>query len=255
MKYINALIFRIRKFFSINLIKTIIFNFYNLPISQAIHFPVLLYGRVFLYDMSGKVYIIGPIKCGMIKIGYKWHDLLPSSTMPVQIISGGVGLFVQNKDASLTMGDETSIGGGSLIKSMDVITIGKRTSITGNCIIMDSNMHIVKDIGTGLVKKPWGPIIIGESCWINAGSIVNKGTVIPNYSITARNTFLNRDYSEFGENLFLVGSPAKITSARLQRIFGLRLDNELKKFFRENPNTENISLAKGVERDEGNHFN
>ena len=64
-------------------------------------------------------------------------------------------------------------------------------------------MHFVKNIDTGVVANYKGPIKIGKSCWINAGSIVTKGAVVPDYSISSRNAFLSKDYSEYGTNLFL----------------------------------------------------
>lgn len=268
MKYINAIIFKIRKVSRVNFLKTFVFNFRCFSFAQAIHLPVLLYGKVVIHDLSGKVEIKAPLRYGMIKVGYKWLDLFPTSILPTQllisgklvfegrcIISGGVGLFVQHKDASLVIGDEVSIGGGTLVKSVDVLEIGKRTSITGNCVIMNSNMHVVKNIDTGAVKKPWGPIIIGESCWINAGCVVNKGAIIPNYSISARNSFLNKDYSEFGENLFLVGCPAKVSATHVQRIFGMKRENELKQLFRTRKEQETIILEPGLEIDRGGRFN
>ena len=246
----------------LNLVVTLYFNFKVLPFRQAIKLPFHLYGKIYIHSLRGQVCINSPhITSGMIKIGYRWWDLFPVSLLPTQIwidgkiifgynviVSGGVGLFVQHKDATLLIGNKCLLGGGTLLKSLDVLEIGDYTRITGNCTIMNSNMHYVKNIDNGIVKKPWGKIVIGKYCWINGGTVVTKGTVIPDYSIVARNSFLNKDYSTFGEsNLFIVGSPAKVTSARVERIFIRANEREYDKYFRENPNKEELLLACGLE--------
>ncbi len=246
----------------LNLVKTLYFNFKVLPFQQAIKLPFHLYGKIYIHSLRGQVCIKhARITSGMIKIGYRWLDLFPVSLLPTQIwidgkliigdnviISGGVGLFVQHKDATLLIGNKCRLGGGTLVKSLDMLEIGDYTRITGNCTIMNSNMHYVKNIDNGIVKRPWGKIVIGKYCWINGGTVVTKGTVIPDYSIVARNSFLNKDYSTSGEsNLFIVGSPAKVTSARVERIFIRANERRFSEYFRNNLDSEEIQLEPGIE--------
>lgn len=258
-----SLLIRTIKFYrqlkKLNIIKTLMFNFKVLPFKQAIKLPFFLYGKVFLHNLSGEVSIDGDIRNGMIRIGYKWVDMWPASFLPSQlqvkgrlifegqaILSGGVNINVQSKEGTLTIGNQVIIGGGSVCKCLKSIWIGDWTRITGNCTIMDCNMHFVKNIDTGIVANYKAPIYIGESCWINAGSIVSKGAVIPDYSITARNAYLSKDYSENGTNLFLVGSPAKPTSSKVQRIFTVEKQRELKEYF-ETHDTQTLQLEPGIE--------
>ena len=222
-----------------------------LPLGQAVKLPVCFFGKVKFHDLSGEVMIDSSIRLGMIKIGYKWRDLFPTSFLPNQlwisgilifkggcIIGGGVGVFVQKKKAILEIGNNTTIGAGTLVKSMDKLVIGDYTRITGNCIIMNSNMHFVKNIDTGLIAKPYGPIVIGNHCWINSGTTITKGAIVPNYSIVARNSFLSKDYTEHGPNAFIAGSPAKIKNNSSQRIYNLKKEAELADFFNNNPEAD-----------------
>ena len=253
----------------LNIVKTLYVNFHCLPFKQAIHLPIHLFGHVAIHSLRGKITInSNHVESGMILIGYRWLDLFPSSYLTTQlcvsghlkfcgccIISGGVGLFTQAKTATMQIGKNVCIGGGSLVKAMNDVVIGDYTRITGNCVVMDSNMHYVKNIDTGVIKKPWGRIEIGRYCWVNSGSVVTKGTILPDYSVTARNAFLNKDYSENGTNLFLVGAPAKITSARVQRIFSRSKELELHHFFMvEHPEAEEATLEPGIEQDSCNPF-
>ena len=142
------------------------------------------------------------------------------------------------------------MGGGTICKCLKYIEIGDRTRITGNCNIMDCNMHFVKNIDTGIVANYKAPIKIGENCWINAGSIISKGAVIPDYSISARNSYLSKDYSEYGTNLFLVGSPAKPTSSKVQRIFTVEKQRGLREYF-ETHDSDVLQLEPGIEIEKG----
>ncbi len=107
-------------------------------------------------------------------------------------------------------------------------------------------MHFVKNITTGVVNNYKGSIIIGKNCWINYGTIVTKGAVIPDYSISTRGAFISKDFSEEGTNLFLVGSPAKPGKTKVQRIFSWSKQKEFAAFFRDN-NVESLQLEPGLE--------
>lgn len=254
IQYIKSCYSFTRTLWRLNLIKTFYVNFRCLPVRQAIKLPIHIYGNCKIHSLRGTICIEKEhIHFGMIKIGYRWFDLWPVSYLPTQLcvigslvfkgdvtISGGVGIFVQRKTASMVLGHMVYLGGGSLIKSVDKLIVGENTTITGNCIVMNSNMHYVKNIETGIIKKPWGCITIGRNCWVNANSVIAKGTILPDYSVTARNTFLNKDYTEFGTHLFLVGSPAKVTSARVQRIFNYAFEMRWNKFFFEHDEDEAI---------------
>lgn len=69
----------------VNLIKTIYFNFKMLPFNQAIKIPILLYGKIVFHNLSGKLTIQNDVSSKMIRIGYRWIDLWPSSFLPTQI--------------------------------------------------------------------------------------------------------------------------------------------------------------------------
>ncbi len=71
-----------------------------------------------------------------------------------------------------------------------------------------------------------------------------KGGVVPDYTITAKNTFIGKDYSEFGTNLFLVGSPAKPTRSKVQRILSVSEQSRLNHLFKNE--AESITLEPGI---------
>lgn len=252
-----------RELWRLNILKTIYFNFKMLPFKQAVKFPFFLYGKIILLDLSGRVSIESEIRTGMIRIGYKWIDMWPTSFLPTQIyisgeiifqgsciVSGGANLSVHSNRGSLFIGKNVLIGGGSIVKCLKRIEIGEDSRITGNCVVMDCNMHFIKNIDTGTVANYMAPIKIGKRCWITPGSNVLKGAVIPDYSITSRNAYLSKDYSEFGTNLFLVGSPAKPSSSRVQRIVTIDKQNEIAEYFKLH-DVAALQLDPGIEEEEG----
>lgn len=246
----------------INWIATCYFNLRILPLRKALHFPILLYGKIKFHGLTGEIEINEKVKLGMIKIGYRWIDLWPSSYLPTQllirgtltfngdsIISGGVYLGVFNTNSRLIIGKNVVIGGGSMVKAVKYIEIGNKTRITSNCTIFDSNMHFVKDIISGKIANKDGEIFIGRNCWINSGAIIAKGAVIPNYSIVARNSFVSKDMSSEGDNAFICGSPAKILKIGVQRIFSDFKERELTSYFVNNPDKKIFNASPGLEID------
>jgi acetyltransferase-like isoleucine patch superfamily enzyme len=252
LKRIRKAVGKVRRFLRtlsrLNLYWTVVINFRTLPLKEAIHFPIFVFGKFVCHSLKGRFVLDAPqIRPGMIKLGYRWWDLWASSFLPTQlwlagvcifrgpcVVSGGVGLFVQRKTATLELGKNCAIGGGTFLKTVCSLTVGDNTQITGDCVVMDSNMHYVKNIETGKIARPWGKIVIGENCWINSGSIVVKGAILPNYTITARNSFLCKDYRSHGSPLFLVGAPATPKNCKLQRIFDAEKEQDLSSFFLSN---------------------
>lgn len=105
---------------------TLYANFRLLPLSHAIKFPMHLYGKIRFKGLSGSIIIKAPVKCGIIKIGYRWFDLWNTSYLPTQlgvtgtitfngpsIISGGAVLNAFNKRAHISLGINTLLGRGA----------------------------------------------------------------------------------------------------------------------------------------------
>ena len=58
---------------TINVLKTLWFNFKVFPFAVAKKLPVWLYGKVTFRSLAGKIVINGPISSGMIRIGKNDH--------------------------------------------------------------------------------------------------------------------------------------------------------------------------------------
>ena len=69
------------------------------------------------------------------------------------------------------------------------------------------NGHTVIDKNNKCAYKTRENVIIGDHVWIGTGSVIMPGTKIGDGSVVGANTFTNK---EFGKNVMLVGSPAKV---------------------------------------------
>ncbi len=235
----------------INWIKTIFINFKSQKFQNAIKLPILVFGKLNIYNLEGEIKINCPIRFGLILIG-KDFDHFPNSTLPVKllvknkiifngpvIISGGT--TITSWTGVINIGKYTSIGSGNVIKSSVYIELGDYSRVVSNCILMDTNVHFLIE-SECKIRNIFGEIIIGKYCWLNHGTIASKGTKIPDYSITARNSFLNKNYCNENEiGLFLVGSPAEIKSKGLKQIFNFQKELKLKNYFLENLDTTQVN--------------
>lgn len=237
--------------------KTFYLNFKTQPLRVAMKLPIIVYGRLKIYSLDGSITLASPVRLGMVKIGYN-IDQVPLSGVTTQLLVSGClifhgnailssGLSLAADTGSIVIGNNCMIGSGSFIKSLCKITIGDNTRIAYGCTVFDSNMHYVRAMDTNIVKRNKGEIIIGRNCWISSGAVITKGTVVPEYSIVARNAFLNKNYSSSGMNSFIVGSPAKVLTGKVQRIFSTKIESSIKTYFAENPEKDEMILGENYE--------
>lgn len=221
-------------------LKTIIINFKLLPFKQAVHFPILIMGKCIFRSLKGRIVIKNNrIHPGMIRIGStSWY---PGPVSPCILTIDGTLIVEDNhpigmstyilvaKGATLKLGRDTIIGGNVKIMCFDSICFGTGCRITWETQFTDTTFHYIEKNNEipPLIK----PIIIGDFCWIGNRTTVSKGTVLPNYSIVASNSIINKDFSDYGEYCFYAGSPAKFKEKNIRRIFDENKERELDKLY------------------------
>lgn len=229
----------------LNLIKTLYINFKTQSLGTAFLLPIFVYGRIQIKSLQGSIELKGPISIGMIQFGYD-VDGFSESSLPIKlsvsgilrfngpaIISGGSNLTVWS--GVMDIGGYCVFGSGITMKCIEEVKIGELTRFAAKCTIMDTNVHFIRNVETGEVKKSYAPIYIGKYCWINYGTAISKGTVIPDYCIIARNSYLSKDYSLICPPAsLLAGSPAKVKMNNIQRIFSRKEEDKILKYFKEN---------------------
>lgn len=250
---INALLRKAENLLSrtrIRLFKTAYVNFRTLPFKQAVKWPIFIYGRVKLYNLSGQIEIRGPVERGMIKFGYrKGYFSGPKGSAMLflaqnaKLIFNGPCVFDYDYAIRITengivrIGTYCRFGNDTKIYCEENIEIGAFSRFPFGTCIMDTNYHYMMDLSSGTVHKQSSPIRIGAYNWIGNTSQIMKGTKTPDWCTVASKSFLNKDYTQSNqENVLIAGHPAKIIKENYVRIFSFDAEQRIKKWFEQFPN-------------------
>lgn len=184
--------------------------FYDVDKKELNSFPKGL--EIIITGNSNVIKIQKPrFKNSIIEInGYKNSFTLKKTS---GVVSGA--LFHVGYGGSIEIEENCEIGVGDLY--IDVrgdyinkhkVLIKKGTRIARGAIIRTNDGECLLDSQT---KRPCSEpqdVIIGEHCWITSRCTILKGVNLPNNTIVASNSLVNKKFTE--ENLLIAGCPAKI---------------------------------------------
>ncbi|MBR5481871.1 MAG: acyltransferase [Bacteroidaceae bacterium] len=227
---------------------TIWLNLRSFPLSQAICFPIWCYGRPKFYGLSGHMIIEGKIASGMIR--FNQTKYMAPSNMDAQtelfnygkIIFRGPGIIgtgnkiVVFRSGTLDIGANFKITDMCNVGCFQQIIIGEQTRITHRCQVLESNYHFVANFAKGIVPKHSRPISLGKGCWICNSSTIMGGTKLPDFTLVASNSLLNKNYSEIPESSLIGGIPARLIATGFRKIENGMIETEIAQFYKMNPN-------------------
>jgi hypothetical protein len=164
--------------------KTIRFNFAYFEWKDAIRFPVFVKQTQFK-KLEGKVMIEGPIRPGMIRIGYGYVGHFDSKLKSIWEVSGRVTFkgsallkfgskIVVGPQGNLQLGDKFRISPQSSVICFKRIVIGNSCRISWEVQLLDTDFHKVKTL-TGEYLNPPKDIIIGNHVWIGSRASIMIG--------------------------------------------------------------------------------
>jgi len=157
-----------------------------------------LKGVPVIYNKSGAQLIIGD------------HVTINSS-----FLSNLVGLYqrtiimTRTPEAKIAIGNNVGISGAT-IYARSSITIGDNTNIGGNAKILDNDFHPLEiearnaDIKEKIRTRP---VTIGKNCFIGCNSIILKGTVLGDGCIVGAGAVVSGVYED---NSIIAGNPARV---------------------------------------------
>ena len=209
----------LRRILDINL-WTLIVNFKYFSFSQAIRFPVLIFGKVTVHALKGNIQVKGSIKTGIIRIGESNVKIFPNNTRSVLNIHGSL---VCNGMTRLGKGTSISIAKGSKIElgnnfgitsNSSIIASGqKNISFGDNCLlswdilVMNTDFHKIYHQQNKSRLNDVEDIVIGNNVWIGCKSTVLKGASIADNCVIAAGSIVTGSLSY--ENAIYGGIPAK----------------------------------------------
>jgi acetyltransferase-like isoleucine patch superfamily enzyme len=139
------------------------------------------------------------------------------------IIFEGSGVFKSGSSISvgsegiLKFGDNFSIGPLNKIVCFESIYIKKNALFAWEIIILDTDFHFTLNLEYNKVNRNKSPIIIGANSWIGSGVKIYKGTVIPDNTIVAGMSVLNKNYNIPRFSL-IGGNPAEVKKTNITRL-------------------------------------
>mgnify|MGYP003289446078 CR=1 FL=1 len=203
MRVINILHFTKK----LNLFKTFFFNLHYFPFLTAIHLPFLIYKRTEIRKMCGKIIIEGPVRTGMVKIGFHrlgTQDLLYSRTIwdvsGTFVVKGnaciGRGSKISiGRDGILTLGENFTITGNTEIISQKSISFGNNVLLSWDILLMDTDFHHILNDENKIINPPQ-PITIGNHVWIGCRNTILKGVTIADDNIISANSIITKKITE-----------------------------------------------------------
>lgn len=233
----------------LSLWRTAYANFRLLPFTQAVHFPIFIYGRVKLFILIGSVEIKVPIKKGMIKIGMNTESFSCfDGSGFLQICNGckiifngpaqfGINTKIRLVGANLIVGKNVFIGSSvRIICNGADVTIGDYDRIAFETSIMSSSFHYIYNTAKHGYGRTARPIHLGAYNWIGNRTTISAGTVTKSNTIVGSGSLLNRDYTQLeGKAPLLGGQPAKMLGTGFKRIFSPLTHATIEQYFDEHP--------------------
>lgn len=132
-------------------------------------------------------------------------------------------LVTNTANSKINIGNDTFIGGGTIIESACSITIENNVLISYQCIIQDSDNHSTRfslrknDVADWKNNEfhnwevtPQKPVLIKDGAWIGARVIILKGVIIGEGCIIGAGSVVTKSIPDW---TIAAGNPAKIIRA------------------------------------------
>ena len=227
-----------KRFFRINWLKTIYYNFRTLPLHQALRIPIIIGYNVKVNKM-GNINLNTKASPGMISISVIKIDGWESNAEKTiisnygQIIFGGrakihpgVRLVVY-PDAHLVMGNRVLLGSMTKLICCKSITLGSDIRISWNCQVFDSDLHFLYNKKTEKIYERTKPVTIGSDTFVGNNVTIGKGTQLANGTVISCCSKVSGDFSQGGEGQLLTGNPAHCIGTGYEMTSGWFPEQEL----------------------------
>lgn len=246
---------KVKYLLSVNWYATLKVNFSLLPYSQARRLPILIKCKIKLSDLTGKIIINCPLEKGLVEIGSKIEAITTSAGVSQLGIGGDFvinGRFmiaddvriIISKGACLTIGEHSFIGRNTSLIVTNNVYFGKYVRFAYDSQLISTNFHYMADMETHVVKRMSNKgIVINDYCWIGNTSTIMNGTVLPEKSIVASHSLVNKDYSNLGSYPLIGGTPAKLIALGRVRVYNENTERIIDRYFKDNPEANEYNIT------------
>ncbi len=158
---------------------------------------ILMISRIFVFI----IYLIRNIKVkllyghrvvlqGIQRVGPSFKIYVSQGQIRLNRVRTQKNVYLSAAGGIINIGENTFINRNTIIVSKESVEIGKNTVIGPNVCIYDHN-HKFSVSEVSLDKFKTGKIVIGENCWIGAGAIILKNTIIENGCVIGAGTIVS----------------------------------------------------------------
>lgn len=198
----------------LDLPKTLLFNFYYLPLKKAIKLPMRVSHKVKIGKMGKRdaVVIRGDKHISIGKGGsFNIHNMPGywSIGENASVVFEGEATFGRGIqlicDGNMFFGSDFYCNAGCVINCGKEIRFGNRALLGWNVTILDGDGHAITQ--NGMLKQSYESILVGEHVWLAANAVILKGSVIPSNTVVAMGGLVSKCFKD--ENC-LIGNQNKI---------------------------------------------
>lgn len=195
---------------------SLLFCLRHLPLRQALRLPILISHSTSRTRVSGKVRVQGPLRAGMVKIGFgfaplfDWRRERGVWDVPGEVVFEGPADI--SHGAKLSIAGRLVVGRGVFVNAQArilcerEIVLGADSKISWDVLVMDTDSHAISG------REPAAAIAIGEGALIGAQATILKGARIPDGAIVAASSCVTRSTKIAAQEL-VAGNPARVVRA------------------------------------------
>ena len=141
------------------------------------------------------------------------------------------------RNGHIYLGDKIHIGPNSIVYSDKAVYFGDSINTSWYIQIYDTDFHYLFNEGKVYNKKK--EIVIGGGTWIGHHTTITKGSQIPDNTVIASCSLVNKDLRTTGSGLY-AGSPVRLIKLGLRRIFDKKTEYILDGIFNDSPDLQYI---------------
>lgn len=150
----------------------------------------------------------------------------------------------------LILGDDSKIMSQCNITAYEFVEIGNSFLMAHCSQIFDTGYHYVADFRDYKIKRLASPISIGNNCWQCNRSTIMGGVIIPDCTIVASNSLVNKSLSDLPEESIIGGSPAKLIATGYRLVQNKAMCREIGKFFTSEPEASEYIFSRDISHED-----
>ena len=221
---------------------TIYFNYKYLPFNQAKYLPIIFYKNSYAtISNGGKIILANEMlrEKKKVKIGYptfdfeyqceKTHLNINSGTL---YINGGLefrrGCIIDIRGIA-SFGDKVRFAPRCRLRIHNAISCGNDVAFSHETQVFDTNFHYMEPEDSQGFYPISKKVVIGTRCWISNRCTVAPGAVLPNNTVVASYSLVNKDFSSLSPNSLIGGIPAKLIKEKYARVWDTKRELEYHK--------------------------